>query len=450
MKTSALLSLLSLWTAPLLAQDHQHHQMPAMDTTMQQHDQTSHSLMLRHEMPAMSHAYSRSLPMTRNGSGTSWLPDESPMYGYMQHKGKWMFMEHGNVFLRYNSQDVFNKGSRGGSQWDAPNWFMGMGQRTVGRNGLFHFSAMLSFDALVMGGSGYPLLFQSGETWEGKPLVDRQHPHDLFAELSIGYTHRINKDMDVFGYIGYPGEPAIGGTAFMHRPSAMYNPDAPLGHHWQDATHITFGVATAGFRYKKFKIEASSFTGREPDENRYNFDKPRFDSWSARLSYNPTRNLALQVSQGYIKSPESLHPEENIYRTTASAIHAKQWRNGKMLNSAIIWGYNRVDANHQEHSLLAESAFTFGKNAVYGKYEFVQKSAEELNFPEGMFGHDARFPVNAVTLGYSRHLLTWAKTMLSAGVQGTLYSADQRLHSLYGTTPIAAEAYLRINPARMR
>lgn len=149
-------------------------------------------------------------------------------------------MLHGNVFLRYNSQDFSNKGSRGGSKFDAPNWVMFMGQRRAGNKGLFRFSAMLSLDELIAGGSGYPLLFQSGESYKGKPLVDRQHPHDLFSELSVGYTHAFSKNVDVFAYLGYPGEPALGPVAFMHRPAALYDPDAPLSHHWTDATHITF------------------------------------------------------------------------------------------------------------------------------------------------------------------------------------------------------------------
>ena len=33
---------------------------------------------------------------------------------------------------------------------------------------------------------------------------------------------------------------------FMHRPSAADDPFAPLGHHWQDATHEAFGVVTTG------------------------------------------------------------------------------------------------------------------------------------------------------------------------------------------------------------
>src|SRR5690606_36960664 len=178
---------------------------------------------------------------------------------------KWMYMFHGNIFVRDNYQDIGNKGTRGDSRLDAPNWFMGMGQTKVGNKGLFRFSAMLSLDPWTVGGEGYPLLFQSGETWKGEPLIDHQHPHDLFSELSVGYTYMFSKNIDAFFYLGYPGEPAFGPVAFMHRVSSLYNPDAPIGHHWQDATHITFGVATLGFRFKDFKLEGSSFTGREPN-----------------------------------------------------------------------------------------------------------------------------------------------------------------------------------------
>lgn len=429
---------------------HEHHDMPAdnkKDTVPAKHE---HHDMSKMDMPVMSHAFSKQLPMNRNGSGTSWLPDEAPMYGYMFHTKKWMYMLHGNVFLRYTNQDVSKAGKRGGDKFDMPNWIMGMGQTSVGKRGLFRFSAMLSADALTEGGNGYPLLFQTGESWNGKPLVDRQHPHDLFAELSVGYTHSLSKDADVFVYLGYPGEPALGAPAFMHRPSSLYNPDAPLGHHWQDATHITFGVATVGVRYKNFKLEGSSFTGREPDEDRYNFDKARFDSWSARLSYNPTKELALQVSQGFIKSPEALKPDEDVWRTTASVVHAKRFAKGRMLNSAVVWGYNRVNSHHKEHSVLAESAWNWGKNAIYGKYEFVQKTAEELNLDENSYDHDSKFPVNALTLGVNRQLFNMGKTNVSFGTQATLYVVDNELKDLYGKTPWAFQAFIRINPGLMR
>ncbi|HEX4696246.1 MAG TPA: heavy metal-binding domain-containing protein, partial [Candidatus Udaeobacter sp.] len=259
-------------------------------------------------------------PMSREGSGTSWLPDSSPMYGRMFMFGENMLMLHGAIFPRYTNVST----RRGDDRIDAPNWFMAMFSHPLGESTQFGSRLMMSLDPLTEGGRGYPLLFQTGEAWNGEALHDRQHPHDLFDELSFSLSQKFEHDLSAYIYFGYPGEPALGPPAFMHRPSAMDDPDAPIGHHWQDSTHITFGVATLGLQWSRFggmKLEGSIFTGREPDEDRYDFDRPRFDSYSGRLSWNPTRNLALQVSYGYIKSPEELHPETKIHRTTASAIY---------------------------------------------------------------------------------------------------------------------------------
>ena len=201
----------------------------------------------------MTHSLSRNLSMNRNGSGTSWHPDNTPMYAYMKTptNGRWSYMLHYALYLRYTSQNVNNANGRGrDSQFGAPSWVMGMAQRKVGRRGLFQVRLMLSPDALLVGNGGYPLLFQTGESYKGQPLIDRQHPHDLVSELSVSYAHAFSKDIDLYGYVGYPAEPAMGPPAFMHRISSFNNPDAPISHHWQDATHILFGVATVGFRYK--------------------------------------------------------------------------------------------------------------------------------------------------------------------------------------------------------
>lgn len=396
----------------------------------------------------MNHAYSLNLPMNRNGSGTGWLPDASPMYGYMFHQNKWMYMLHGNLFLRYNSQDITNTGSRGASKFDAPNWLMFMGQKKVGEKGLFHFSTMFSLDAIT-GGNGYPLLFQSGEAYNGKPIVDRQHPHDLFSELSVSYAYALSKKTDLFIYVGYPGEPALGPVAFMHRPSAQDNPDAPLSHHWADATHITFGVATIGIRLGDIKVEGSSFTGREPDDNRYNFDKLLFDSWSGRVSYNPTQNWALQFSHGFIKSPESLHPTEDINRTTASAIFSKELTSSSTFNSTLLWGLNKTAGHMGEHAILFETQWRKNKFALHGRYEWVQKSTEELDLDEAVYGHDMVFPVNALTVGFNYDLLELGHSRLAVGSQLTLYHAPKILDGLYGKNPLSAEIYLRFYPSQM-
>lgn len=402
------------------------------------------------DMQMMSSARSKNLPMNRDGSGTSWLPDASPIYGIMLNSGKWNYMLHGNIDLRYTKQDLWDKGGRGGDKFDAPNWFMGMAQRPVGKNGLLHFSLMMSLDRLTEGGNGYPLLFQSGESWNGVPLFDRQHPHDLFSELSASYAYSFSKNTDLSVYIGYPGEPAIGPVAFMHRPSAMSNPDAPISHHWSDATHITFGVATIGFRLNQFKLEASSFTGREPNEDRYGFDKPRFDSWSARLNYNPSYNWALQVSHAFIKSPEELHPDENIYRTTASATYSLPLAGERNLNATAVWGLNKTPGRAGDNSALLEGEYRIKKLALYTRYEFVQKTTEELHLDPLTYGDNFIYPVNAFTLGLNYDISKLGPLNLAAGGQLTLYGADSRLNNLYGKNPMAGEVFLRLYPRMMK
>lgn len=422
------------------------HDMKGEDNKMQGHDMSSMDSSAAPMSHAMTHAYSLNLPMNRNSSGTAWQPDATSMYAYMKMTEKWNLMFHGSIFLRYNYQDVSKKGTRSNDltdRIDAPNWVMMMAQRRIGTKGLLSLSAMLSADAPVMGKNGYPLLFQTGETADNKPLIDRQHPHDLFSGLSAAYTHMLNQNTDVTLYVGYPGEPALGPPAFMHRISTFNNPDAPLGHHWQDATHITFGVATIGFRYRIIKLEFSSFTGREPDENRYDFDKPRFDSYSYRISANPNENFSIQVSQGFIKSPEALEPNENITRSTASVMHAAVLGEKKHLASTIIWGMNRKTQGASEQSVLIESNLQSNKTALYGRYEVIKKSAEELLLTEF---EDKSFWISAITLGTNYNLSTVLNTNLKIGAQGTINFPDKDLEAYYGKHPLALEVYLRLTP----
>jgi hypothetical protein len=419
------------------------HEMPDSSKPMD-----NHSMDQGMDMP-MSHSFSLNLPMNRNGSGTGWLPDASPMYGYMIHTKKWMYMVHGSVWLRYNNQDFSNKGNRGDSRFDAPSWFMFMGQKKAGEKGLFHFSSMFSLDPIIEGGKGYPLLFQTGESYKGVSLVDRQHPHDLISELAVSYSHAFNKNTDVFVYLGYPGEPALGPVTFMHRPSSLDNPNSPISHHWVDATHITFGVATLGIRAGKFKLEGSSFTGREPNEDRYNFDKPRFDSWSGRLSFNPSRNWALQVSHGYVKSPEELHPDENINKTTASAIYSVDLAKNNSINATALWGMNKQKDHDGENAILIEGAWRKMKNSLYTRYEWTQKSAEALVLTS-LFEDHQIFPIHAFTIGDNYDLFNIGKTRVAGGAQWSIYHAPAALNSIYGKNPMAFQVYIRLYPAIMK
>jgi len=226
--------------------------------------------------------------MSREASGTSWQPESTPMFGYHFAKGSWTLMVHGTGDAVYDHQG----GDRGETEFYAPTMGMIMANRPAGR-GTFGLRGMLSLDPATVGKTGYSLLLQTGETADGQtPLIDRQHPHDFWMELAATYSVPFRDYGSVSAYLGFPGEPALGPPTFMHRFSGLSLPEAPITHHWLDSTHITFGVATLGVAWRGVRLEGSSFTGREPDEHRWNFDKPTFDSWSGRLSVNPSADLS--------------------------------------------------------------------------------------------------------------------------------------------------------------
>lgn len=376
-------------------------------------------------------------PMTRESSGTAWVPESSPMHAYMKmYADGGMLMLHGNMFFRYTSigstrdVSVGGKGSR--SRFDAPSMFMAMYSRPLTENSQFGFRAMVSLDPIIERGYGYPLLYQSGELFHGEPIHDRQHPHDFISELAATYSYKFDEKSSAFVYAGITGEPALGPPTFMHRVSGMNNPDAPLSHHWQDATHITHGVVTVGYVYDKVKFEASAFNGTEPDENRWAFDKPRLNSYSGRLSFNPTKDWAFQISHGYLRNPERAEPDIKIMRrTTASAVYNKKLSSDRNFAGSFVWGQNYAHGE-RTNSYLLEADFQFKKNSIFGRGESIEKSGHELvlDHPDD---HDV-FRVGMLSLGYVREIYRGKGLDFGLGAQATFNRNPEALVPYYGGT----------------
>jgi hypothetical protein len=362
----------------------------------------------------------------------------------------WMFM--GTAFLRYtdvgSNRDVSIAGKGGRSRVDAPTMFMAMYSHSIGEKAQLGFRSMLSLDPIIERGYGYPLLYQSGEVYRGQPIHDRQHPHDLISELAVTWSYKFNDKRSFYLYAGYPGEPALGPPMYLHRTSGMNNPDAPIGHHWQDSSHITFGVVTAGYSFGKAKIEASAFNGTEPNENRWNFDKPRLNSFSGRLSFNPTNNWALQISHGYLKNPEPAEPDVHILRrTTASAIYNKIFDEGHNFAGTVVWGQNYTNGN-ATNSFLFEANYDFFKNAVFGRVETVQKSGHELVLDHAL--EDEVFDVSKFSVGYIRDIVRGKGIDVGLGGTFTANFNPQSLTTYYGgTTHGGWQIFMRFRPSKM-
>lgn len=381
----------------------------------------------------------------RIGSGTSWLPDSSPMHALHAAWGSWNVMFHGAAAVVYNDQ----LSRRGDTQLGLVDWEMLMAMRPIG-TGLLHLHAMTSLEPATIGARGYPLLLQTGESYRGRPLHDRQHPHDLFMELSAMYQQPVAADLAFSLYAGLAGEPALGPVAYMHRPSGQSDPLAPIGHHWQDASHIMFGVLTGGLYGRRWKLEGSLFNGREPDENRWNIDLRgrKLDSYSGRLTLNPTGRVSFSGWYGRLESPEALHPDDPVRRYGASVLYSGRGRQGGEWASALVWGANTAHGRVQ-HSLLAESNLEMGsRTSLFGRVEQVTKTAEELVVPDA--DEDARYDLRSIVLGLVREVASLPGTTLGVGVRGSLNFVPRELEPTYGTrTPKGIAIFLRLRPQRM-
>lgn len=385
------------------------------------------------------------IPHTRLGSGTSWQPEAAPHYGWHFVRSGWSLMVHGVAYAEYDRQ----LGKRGDDQMGSINWAMLMAMHSLW-GGMLHLHGMMSAEPATIGSEGYPLLLQSGESYHGETLHDRQHPHDLFMETAAIYEHAVARDLALSLYVAPVGEPAIGPVAFPHRSSAASDPLAPLGHHWQDATHITYGVLTLGIFSRTWRAEGSIFNGREPDEHRTDFEMRTLDSYAGRFSYNPDANWSYSVSAAYLASPEVLHPDEPVHRYSASVMNTRLLGSRGEWSSSLIYGANAVSGAALANSALIETNYDIdGVNTIFGRAEFVQKSAQDLAVGSEL--DSQHYDVGELTLGFSREVMRARGLTLGASVLGTLNIVPESLEGVYGTHyPKGYAVFLRLRPDRMR
>jgi hypothetical protein len=423
--------------------DHSHH-APAPQAD-QPADHSQHSEAADDQWAPPVHRVSRSAalgpyPMTREASGTAWQPDTSAHGGLHLMSGDWTLMGHGVLNLVYDHQS----GPRGEDKAFASGMLMGMARRPVG-DGTLQLRAMLSPDPL-MGKRGYPLLLASGETADGETrLVDRQHPHDFFMELSASISQNIGEKGSVFLYAGLPGEPAFGPPAFMHREAILDSPEAPISHHWLDSTHISFGVLTAGLVLDRFKVEISRFNGREPDQRRWNIETGPLDSTAVRLSWNPTRTLSLQGSWGHFEDAEQLEPGVDQKRWSASALWADEVAPGWKLAGTLAWGRKTIKHHDEEvmkdDAYVAEASLKHGPWTAFARGEMTE-NRELVADPEE---HGPAFKIGKISIGAVHDFRIAENLSLGVGGLFAVNFVPDGLAPLYGgNNPTGAMGFVRL------
>jgi Cu/Ag efflux protein CusF len=419
-------------------QEHAEMQHPAT-AAPQGHDQAAmqHSPAAGHDMGGMQmQGDATSELLMRQASGTSMNPAAAPTPMAMTQRGDWTLMLHGLAFVN----QVAQSGPRGGDKLFSTNWIMGMADRPLGGGHLL-LRSMLSLEPLTVG-KKYPELFQTGETIGGRPIIDAQHPHDFFMEVAAEYAHPLTDSTIGYIYAAPFGDPSLGPVAYPHRASASEIPQATLSHHVQDSTHIAGSVLTVGAQSGMFGYALSGFHGREPDEKRWDIDTGKIDSWAARVTFDPSPGWTAQISTGHLRHPEAAEPGD-VQRTTASVAYSRATTVGQW-ETSLIFGHNRKSEGHAGSSWLAESVLHFGRNYVTGRAEVVDKDElfAEQNVPPAI--EQGVFRVKALTLGYSRDLLTTRLIAGALGVNVTFYSLPETIQPYYGSGPHSVYVFMRL------
>jgi hypothetical protein len=438
--SAAHLSLLCLFaTRVAVAQEHQHPQPPA--------GEHQHGSMSGHQHDhAMGQGSNKAVDfLLSESSGTALQPRAWPMPMLMNGLGQWKFMWMGQAFLA----DTQQSGPRGGDKLYSANWAMLGAVRSLGQ-GAMMIRLMPTLEPLTITDRRYPLLFQTGESAFGKPLVDAQHPHELIMEFSAQYAHPIGSKGMFNIYYAPVGDPALGPVAFPHRASAMEFPQATLAHHWQDSTHIANNVLTVAAGTDKVRLEGSGFRGREPNENRWNIDFGAMDSWSGRLSVFPAKTWMAQVSAGRLKTPEEFHPDD-VVRTTASLHHILPRAGNNWLASSFIWARNyKTIEKRATQAVVAETVIPVArKNFFLGRFEWSQR--DELFENDHDLAHEIEeqtgkqaFNVTGFTFGYTRDIGTFRNAQTGLGANFTQYAIAKEIRPYYGDYPRAVTFFLRL------
>ena len=376
------------------------------------------------------------LPSPHEGSGTSWQPASVGGHEWMRMRGGWELMGHGVIFADYNQSG----GPRGAGKAESVNWGMLMEQHKLG-GGTILFRQMFSAESLTSPHPGFPEIFQTGETYHGEPLVDHQHPHNVFAELAALYTLPLSEKISWEVYGGPSAEPALGPVTYLHRASAAELPMAPLGHHLQDSTHTSFGVVTTGFTIDRVKLEASAFNGREPNEQRYGIQLDSLDSWSGRAWFAPGRNWSAQYSVGRLEHPEALEVGSQ-WRQTASVEYNRPLGSGDWATTAVWGRVHKIATGANLNGYVLESTLNFWRrNYAFTRLELVDK--DEL-FPQAAV-HPA-YRIGAYTFGGVRDLIQDRAWQLGLGADMTVYSKPGVLDAAYGSFPVSFQIFLRARP----
>lgn len=383
------------------------------------------------------------LPRARFGSGTTWLPDASPLYAVIPHKNRWGILVHGNLYTGYN----WFGSKRGGQRFMGRNTLVVAPFRTFRKSELSARLA-ISFEPFTIGNRGYPLILQAVQEKDGDWMYDKQYALDLFRELAVTWSWEVTRHWAATIYAAAAGEPALGPVTFTQRISASADPLAPLGFQVQEASHASFGVLTVGAFTRDIKLEASWFNGEVPGNKRYGLYLRRPDSYSVRFTYNPMRAWSAQVSYGFLERPVPEQPDRSDHKFSTSIAYT-EWYGADAGFATTLSAAERVTTRGERSgAVLLEGYWNVdGHHALFGRAEVVQRTGIELALSSKTEG---RYPVGTLAGGYVYYFGPLVSLAPGLGVRASMSPMAKALEPEYGTRlPLGVMVFAQLRTAAL-
>jgi hypothetical protein len=358
-----------------------------------------------------------------------------------------MLMWHGNSFFT----QIWQEGRRGENAFAVPNMFMLDMGSSLGDRHYINWEVMGTVERWTFPKRGYPEFLQIGEEDEDhRPYLDAQHPHSSpIMGLTLSDTIAIGGRDFIKIWFAPRGSSTDGPVPFMHRPTGMVNPDAPLGHHiGQDAGHISSTVIGAEARLNSSTLEVSSFHGQEPEPAHVDLPMGTPDSFAARFTQQFTPNTYAMASFAYVQNPEPHDSDlKKIWRYSASLYDDRKLSSGWSVSQAWIWGViNGYDEASALTSLAQETWLRKGPCGFWNRFEVLQRTAEELDVG---LSQDRQW-VTALTLGYTHELHKWENAELALGLSLGKDFLPARWRSAYGGDPLTGKVFVQLSGMGMQ
>lgn len=379
-----------------------------------------------------------------------WMCMPKPMTGMPMS----MWMVHGNAF----GTGINAEGPRGGRAFASANMLMADYGQSVADHHYLNVELMATAEKWTMPAAGYPELAQAGDYHaDNEPFVDRQHPH---SSPIMGLTFSDTIDLESGGdylklFIAPRGASTDGPVAFMHRPTGMANPVAPLGHHvGQDVGHVSSGVYGIEYGFSAVRLEFSTFNGEEPSPTKVDLPTATPNSYAGRLTIGFNPSWFMMASTAYVEHPDPNTPDLDHYsRYSLSSYNTINLGNRWTVYNSLIYGLNRnpggvLTEPTSLNSFAEEFLFDSDTAKIWGRSEVLQRTPGDLEIAGDLDPSTARW-VSAWTIGYTRTLVRWTNAELNIGASITKTFLPVEFQPPYGGNPLSENVFLQLQGMKM-